>query len=174
MRRHPIVPVRRHPGRLVCLTLLASWPAVAHAEAEWLVGFQAGGQYRDGSGTPEVDFRVGLGADCLFASGLTLLGRLETTHLLEATAHLGFGWSGAGLLDNQGLPLGLAIGPTASLDRRADTWAGGRATLRWSLWFSRALLELDVGASRRLAPGPRADDDDLELRLGLGLRLVPF
>lgn len=149
-------------------------PGSAWAESGWLFGFNAGGLYTDGPAQPALAFRIGLGPDWVFDSGLTFLGRLETTHLLDTSAHLGIGWSGPGLLTDQGLPFGLGLGPILSLDRTGDLWGGGRGTLRWSLWYARALLELDLSLARRLDPNGQRDDDAVELRLGLGLRLVPF
>lgn len=166
----------RRSSSFVSLVLASALlgPATARADSAWLFGFSAGGLYSDGPAPPELAFRIGLGPDWLFDSGLTFLGRLETTHLLDTTAHLGVGWSGAGLRTDQGLPLGVGLGPILSLDRTGDLWGGGRGTLRWSLWYARALLELDLSLARRLDPNGQRDDDALELRLGLGLRLVPF
>ena len=158
---------------LAFATLVAG-PGTARADSGWLFGFSAGGLYTDGPAPPELAFRIGLGPDWVFDSGLTFLGRLETTHLLDTNAHLGIGWSGPGLLTDQGLPLGLGLGPIVSLDRTGDLWGGGRGSLRWSLWYARALLELDLGLARRFDPNGQRDDDAWELRLGLGLRLVPF
>ena len=157
------------------LFLQVALPNLARAESALLVGFNAGGAVATGAGDPaRALFKVGAGVDWLHESGFTFQSRLETTHLIDSSLALLLGWSFEGMRADEGLPLGVSIGGAFSLDTDVTPRAGGRAQLALGLWYSRAVLELDVVVRRRLdIHGDRALFEP-ETIIGLTLRVVPW
>ncbi len=155
--------------------LLLACPIEARAESALLIGFHAGGAVATGAGDPaHALFKVGAGVDWLHESGVTLQSRLETTHLIDSTFALLVGWSFAGLRGDTGLPLGVSFGGVCSLDTDLVPRAGGRAQIALGLWYSRALLELDVTVRRRIDDRGDPDGRAIETIVGLTLRVVPW
>jgi hypothetical protein len=146
-----------------------------HAESAFLLGFNAGGAVATGAGDPaRALFKVGTGVDWLHESGFTFQSRFETTHLIDSTAALLLGWSFEGLRADEGLPLGVSVGGVLSLDTDVVPRAGGRAQLAVGLWYSRALLELDFTIRRRFDHHGDRSLFELEILVGLTLRVVPW
>jgi hypothetical protein len=147
----------------------------AHGESAILVGFNAGGAVASGAGDPARPlFKVGTGVDWLHESGFTLQSRLETTHLIDSSFALLVGWSLEGMRGDEGLPLGVSMGGAFSLDTDLVPRAGGRAQLAIGLWYSRAVLELDVTVRRRIDDHGDRSSFELETIVGLTLRVVPW
>lgn len=119
-------------------------------------------------------FKLGTGLDWLHESGATLQSRLETTHRIDASLALLAGWSLDGLRGEAGLPLGFSLGGVVSHDTDGVTRAGGRWQVALGLWYSRALVEVDVTLRRRLTPHGDRDLFGLEVVVGLTLRVVPW
>jgi hypothetical protein len=155
--------------------LLLLLPAPVYAESAILVGFNAGGAVATGAGEGTRPlFKAGGGVDWLHQSGFTLQSRLEITHLIDSSLALLLGWSLEGLRADDGLPLGVSIGGALSLDTDLVPRAGGRAVLTVGLWYSRAVLELDVTVRRRLDQHGDRERLELETIVGLTLRVVPW
>jgi hypothetical protein len=147
----------------------------ARAESAILIGFNAGGAVATGAGDPaRALFKVGAGVDWLHESGFTFQSRLETTHLIDGSFALLVGWSLPGMRGDDGLPLGASIGGVLSLDTDVTPRAGGRAQLALGLWYSRAVLELDVTVRRRLDDHGDRELFGLETIVGLTVRVVPW
>jgi hypothetical protein len=147
----------------------------AAAESALLLGFNAGGAVATGAGDPaRALFKVGTGLDWLHESGFIFQSRLETTHLIDSSLALLLGWAGEGLRAGRGLPLGASIGGAFSLDTDVVPRAGGRAQIAVGLWYSRAVLELDVTVRRRLDNHGDRALFEAETIIGLTLRVVPW
>lgn len=161
--------------RVATVLALSLLPAPAQADSALLWGFSAGGAVSARPGTPaRPAFKLGTGLDWLHESGATLQSRLETTHRIDTSLALLLGWSLDGLRSNAGVPLGFSLGGVVSLDPDGVTRAGGRWQLALGLWYSRALVELDVTLRRRLTPHGDRRLFDLEVVAGLTLRVVPW
>jgi hypothetical protein len=140
-----------------------------------LIGFGAGGAVATGAGEQaRALFKVGTGIDWLHESGFTFQSRLETTHLIDSSAALLLGWSFEGLRADEGLPLGVSVGGVLSLDTDVVPRAGARAQVAIGLWYSRALLELDVTVRRRFDQRGDRSLFEPEIIVGLTLRVVPW
>ncbi len=141
----------------------------AYGQSALLMGFQAGGALLRTNTNPTVAFRLGAGLDWLHARGISLQSRLELTHTIDTSFALLVGYMGEGLRAQTGLPLGLSAGPLIGHDLNGNTRVGARAVATVGLWYSRAVLELDVTMRRRLE-----SRQGWELVLGLSLRGVPW
>jgi hypothetical protein len=134
-----------------------------------LFGVALGGVVVDAIDEPvAARFRAALTADWLEAGGATLSVRAEIAHDLDLSGSALFGWSGRGLREGDGLPIGFGLGPVVLRNDRANVSAGGRAMIVLGLWFDRAAIEGDVSVLRPIAA------DGVEVVAGLSLRLVPW
>ncbi len=130
-------------------------PSTAAADSALLPHFNVGALLTT---DPAAFFSAGLGLDWIDASGLTLGADVGARHDLRTTYALSIGWAGAGMLEGDGLPLGVALGPALGYDLERGLSLGGRATFAWSLWYRRVTLELsgslyrEVGHQAREAP----------------------
>jgi hypothetical protein len=149
--------------------------ANARAESALLVGFGAGGAVALGAGERSHPlFLLETGVDWLDESGFTLQTRVETTHSIDTSLAALVGWSFSGLRSEEGAPVGASAGAVGSIDREGVTRVGGRAQVMLGLWYSRAVLELDATLRKRLSSHGDRDRFDLEMIVGVTLRVVPW
>jgi hypothetical protein len=141
-----------------------------------LFGFALGGSITEQTPHPtSAHFIVGAGLDWLFEDGLVVQSRLEATHQIDTTLAIGVGFAGAGLRSNEGLPLGISVLLAGQLDRDQNPLAGARAQIAYGLWYSRAVLELDVTMLEAVTREARYQRGaQPEVAVGLVLRFVPW
>lgn len=118
-------------------------PVNALADSALIGSFSVGAKLTT---TPQAaaHFQIGLGADWLDAGGLTLSARADARHDLLTSYALAIGWSGPGMLEGEGLPIGASLGPAFRLDADQRTAFGGRVIVALSLWYRRVTLELSA------------------------------
>ena len=164
-------------ARLALLIALASGlgPSAARADSALLPGLQIGGALSDPPlGRPRLAFRIGAGLDWLHEVGPVVQLRADTTERVDTTVAALAGYWGPGLRGGHGLPFGLSAGPTLGVNLAGDLRWGGRATLAYSLWYGRAVLEADAGLDRAVVPDGHRGAGGWGWTVGLSLRVVPL
>lgn len=163
MLRNPIV------WATLAATVASTHPASAFADGALFSSVTIGGAVVSPGTSPR--FRVGLGLDWLHDSGASAAVRAATLHDLDIDVSALGGWLGPGIVRDEGLPIGVSVGPSLTRHSEGQLAVGGRGIVTWGLFYNRVAIELGLTLSRRI--GRRAPAD-LQSVVGLVLRVSPW